>query len=31
MGKRKGRLVVEFGDKDDFERIMGLIQGPQDH
>ncbi|GAB3593773.1 putative chromosome-partitioning protein ParB [Corynebacterium faecale] len=28
MGKRKGRLVVEFGDKDDFERIMGLIQGP---
>src|SRR5699024_7196571 len=31
MGKRKGRLVVEFGDKDDFERILGLIQGQQDH
>ncbi len=30
MGKRKGRLVVEFGDQDDFERIMGLIQGQQD-
>lgn len=27
MGKRKGKLVVEFGDKDDFERILGLIQG----
>ena len=27
MGKRKGKIVVEFGDKDDFERIMGLIQG----
>ncbi|ALC07150.1 hypothetical protein CDES_14135 [Corynebacterium deserti GIMN1.010] len=27
MGKRKGKLVVEFGDKDDFERIMSLIQG----
>lgn len=25
MGKRKGRIVVEFGDKDDFERILGLI------
>ncbi|WJZ03979.1 ParB/RepB/Spo0J family partition protein [Corynebacterium freiburgense] len=25
MGKRKGRIVVEFGDRDDFERIMGLI------
>lgn len=25
MGKRKGKLVVEFGDKDDFERIMALI------
>lgn len=30
MGKRKGRLVVEFGDQDDFERIMGLIQGQKD-
>ncbi|OEX92150.1 cell division protein [Corynebacterium sp. BCW_4722] len=27
MGKRRGKIVVEFGDKDDFERIMGLIQG----
>ena len=27
MGKRKGKLVVEFGDKEDFERIMSLIQG----
>ncbi|SDM02410.1 chromosome partitioning protein, ParB family [Corynebacterium mycetoides] len=27
MGKRKGRIVVEFGDRDDFERIMALIQG----
>ncbi len=27
MGKSKGKLVVEFGDKDDFERIMSLIQG----
>ena len=27
MCKRKGKIVVEFGDKDDFERIMGLIQG----
>ncbi|TVX77091.1 ParB/RepB/Spo0J family partition protein [Corynebacterium sp. NML180780] len=30
MGKRKGKIVVEFGDKDDFDRIMGLIQGEQD-
>ena len=27
MGKRKGKIVVEFGDRDDFERIMDLI-GP---
>lgn len=27
MGKRKGKIVVEFGDRDDFERIMDLIQG----
>ena len=27
MGKRKGKIVVEFGDRDDFERIMGLIEG----
>ena len=29
MGKRKGKIVVEFGDQDDLERIMGLIQGGQ--
>ncbi|GAB3943220.1 ParB/RepB/Spo0J family partition protein [Corynebacterium tapiri] len=27
MGKRKGKIVVEFGDQDDFERIMSLIEG----
>lgn len=27
VGKRKGRIVVEFGDKDDFERIVGLLGG----
>ena len=27
MGKRKGKIVVEFGDRDDFERIMSLIEG----
>ena len=27
MGKRKGKIVVEFGDRDDFERIMELMQG----
>lgn len=27
VGKRKGRIVVEFGDKDDFERIIGLLRG----
>lgn len=26
MGKRKGKIVVEFGDRDDFERIMSLIE-----
>lgn len=25
MGRRKGRMVVEFGDQDDFVRIMDLI------
>ena len=30
MGKRKGKIVVEFGDRDDLERIMGLIQGGTD-
>ena len=29
MGKRKGKIVVEFGDRDDFERIMSLIQGDE--
>lgn len=27
MGKRKGKIVVEFGDQEDFERIMQLIRG----
>ncbi|WJY90772.1 ParB/RepB/Spo0J family partition protein [Corynebacterium confusum] len=27
MGKRKGKMVVEFGDQEDFERIMSLIEG----
>lgn len=27
MGKRKGKIVVEFGDKDDLERILGIIEG----
>ena len=27
MGRNKGRMVIEFGDKDDFERIMSLIEG----
>ncbi|MDN6461454.1 MAG: ParB/RepB/Spo0J family partition protein, partial [Corynebacterium flavescens] len=27
MGKRKGKMVVEFGDQADFERIMSLIEG----
>lgn len=26
MGKRKGRMVIEFGDQEDFERILGLIE-----
>lgn len=25
MGKRKGKMVIEFGDREDFERIMELI------
>ena len=29
MGKRKGKMVVEFGDQEDFERIMALIEGQQ--
>lgn len=27
MGRNKGRMVIEFGDRDDFERIMSLIEG----
>lgn len=27
MGKRKGRMVIEFGDQEDFDRILGLIEG----
>ncbi|GAB3080218.1 ParB/RepB/Spo0J family partition protein [Corynebacterium aquatimens] len=27
MGRRKGKMVIEFGDRDDFERILGLISG----
>lgn len=27
MGKRKGKMIVEFGDQEDFERIMSLIEG----
>ena len=27
MGKRKGKIVVEFGDREDFERILALIEG----
>ena len=25
LGKKKGRIVVEFGSVDDLERIMGVI------
>ncbi|GAB2516731.1 putative chromosome-partitioning protein ParB [Corynebacterium atrinae] len=27
MGRRKGKMVVEFGDQEDFERILALIEG----
>lgn len=27
MGKRKGKMVVEFGDQEDFERILALLEG----
>jgi ParB family chromosome partitioning protein len=27
MGARKGRIVVEFGSTEDFERIAGMIEG----
>lgn len=30
MGKKKGKMVVEFGDQDDLERIMGLIGGEEE-
>ena len=29
MGKRKGKIVVEFGDREDFERIMSIINSTQ--
>ena len=28
-GKRKGKIVVEFGDREDFDRIMALIKGAE--
>ena len=27
MGKRKGKMVVEFGDQEDFERILAILEG----
>lgn len=30
MGKRKGRIVIEFGDLEDFDRIMSLIENDGD-
>lgn len=30
MGKRKGRIVIEFGDLEDFDRIMSLIDDDRD-
>ena len=29
-GKRKGKIVVEFGDREDFDRIMSLLKGSAD-
>lgn len=29
MGKHKGKMVVEFGDQEDFERILALIEGKE--
>jgi ParB family transcriptional regulator, chromosome partitioning protein len=29
IGRRRGRIVVEFGSKDDLERILSLIVGPE--
>jgi ParB family chromosome partitioning protein len=31
MGARKGKIVVEFGDEDDFERITDLLKLPRDN
>ena len=30
MGAKKGKIVVEFGDSDDFERITDLLKLPRD-
>ncbi|WP_420099445.1 ParB/RepB/Spo0J family partition protein [Corynebacterium sp.] len=30
MGAKKGKIVVEFGDEDDFERITDLLKLPRD-
>lgn len=30
MGARKGKIVVEFGDEDDFDRIAGILKFPTD-
>ncbi|WP_295625808.1 ParB/RepB/Spo0J family partition protein [uncultured Corynebacterium sp.] len=30
MGKRKGRIVIEFGDLEDFDRIMSMIRTDED-
>ncbi|HJG44472.1 ParB/RepB/Spo0J family partition protein [Corynebacterium phoceense] len=27
MGKRKGKMVVEFGNQEDFERILAILEG----
>ncbi|MDU0479522.1 ParB/RepB/Spo0J family partition protein [Staphylococcus chromogenes] len=27
VGKRKGKIVLEFGDREDLERILGLLEG----
>ncbi|MFD5868962.1 ParB/RepB/Spo0J family partition protein [Corynebacterium sp. NPDC060344] len=31
MGKRKGRIVIEFGDLEDFDRIMSMIDDSGEH
>jgi ParB family chromosome partitioning protein len=30
MGAKKGKIVVEFGDEDDFERITDLLKLPRE-